>query len=443
MQRSRLTASRRDFLKAAGLAVTSAGIVPAWMADLTYGQEQAAASARRKIGSIGVGGQGTGIMLNASGLADVVAVADVDKNHLNRAKEELGKRQKDIDVELFGDYRKLLDRKDIVAVTIGSPDHWHSRMVIDAMKAGKDVYCEKPLTLTVAEGQQILKVMKDTGKVLQVGTQQRSDLGLFIRAVATVRSGQLGKIRKVTVQLPQSTAEGGPFASKPVPENLNWDAWLGQAPTVDYCPERCHFSFRWWYEYSGGILTDWGAHHIDICQWALGQERSGPLTVDGSKTKLPTIANGYNTPKHPSVFLTYPNDIEVEITTGNEGLLFEGADARMFVNRGRITGKPIEDQDKDQALKDKVMAQVQEIYGKDRKPISHMADFFRAIEDRKPPISDAETQHRSVSVCHVGNTSIRLQRKLTWDPAAEKFLGDDEANSYLSRPQRAPYQVEA
>lgn len=443
MQRSRLTASRREFLKAAGLAATSAGIVPAWMADLTYGQEKAAESTRRKIGAIGVGGQGTGIMLNASGHADVVAVADVDKNHLNRAKDELGKRQKDVPVELFGDYRKLLERQDVSAVTIGSPDHWHTRMVIDAMKAGKDVYCEKPLTLTVAEGQQILKVIKETGKVLQVGTQQRSDLGLFIRAVATVRSGQLGAIRKVTVQLPQSTGEGGPFASKPVPENLNWDAWLGQAPQVDYCPERCHFSFRWWYEYSGGILTDWGAHHIDICQWALGQEKSGPLTVDGSKTRLPTVENGYNTPKHPSLFLTYPKDIEVEITTGNEGLLFEGTDGRMFVNRGRITGKPIEDQDKDQGLKDKTMALVQEIYGKDRKPVSHMADFFRAVEDRKAPISDAESQHRTVSICHIGNASIRLGRKLAWDPAAEKFIGDDEANSHLSRPQRAPYQIEA
>ncbi len=443
MQRSRLTASRRDFLKAAGLVATSAGLVPAWMADLTYGEEKPAASARRKLGAIGVGGQGTYVMMTAAQYGDVVAVADVDKNHLNRAKDQLATRQKEIDVELLGDYRKLLERQDISCVTIGAPDHWHTKMVIDSMKAGKDVYCEKPLTLTVAEGQQILKVMKETGKVLQVGTQQRSDLGLFIRAVATVRSGQLGKIKKVTVQLPQSTAEGGPFAGKPVPENLDWNSWLGQAPEVDYCPERCHFSFRWWYEYSGGILTDWGAHHIDICQWALGQERSGPLTVDGSKTKLPGIENGYNTPKHPSLFLTYPGDIEVEVTTGNEGLLFEGSEGRMFVNRGRITGKPIEEQDKDQGLKDKTMALVQEIYGKDRKPVSHMEDFFRAVEDRKAPISDAETQHRTVSICHIGNASIRLQRKLTWDPVAERFVGDDEANTHLSRPQRSPFQTEA
>jgi myo-inositol 2-dehydrogenase / D-chiro-inositol 1-dehydrogenase len=442
MSRSpRISRSRREFLKASGLVLTSAGVVPAWMADLTYGEDKPAE--KRKMGAIGVGGQGTGIMLSAQRFAHIVAVADVDKNHANRAKDELAKRQPDVPVELFGDYRKLLDNKDISCVTIGTPDHWHTKVLIDAMKAGKDVYCEKPLTLTVDEGKQILKVQKETGRVVQVGTQQRSDVGLFLRAIATVRAGQLGKIQKVTVQLPLSTAEGGPFETKPVPENLDWNQWLGQAKEVGYCPERAHFSFRWWFEYSGGILTDWGAHHIDICQWALGQDKSGPLTIDGSETKLPTVENGYNTPKNPKVIMTYPGDIVVEVTTGNEGLLFEGTEGRMFVNRGRVTGKVIEEQDKDQGLKDKVMAGAAEVYGKDRPAIGHMEGFFRSMDDRTQPISDAESQHRSVSTCHLGNISIRLQRKLTWDPAKEEFVGDDEANAMLKREQRSPFAIEA
>ena len=436
--------SRREFLKATGLVATAGGLVPNWMADLSAAEDKPAESDRPKVGSIGVGGQGTYIMTRALEFGDVIAVADADKNHMNRAKDEIQKRKAGLMVEQYGDYRQLLDRKDISIVTIGSPDHWHTKMAIDAMRAGKDVYCEKPLTLTVKEGQQILKVMQETGKVLQVGTQQRSENGmLFLRAIATVQSGQLGKIKKVTVQLPMSTAVGGPFEKKPVPENLNWDLWLGQAPAVDYCPERCHFSFRWWYEYSGGIITDWGAHHMDIAQWALGAGKSGPLTVDGSQTVLPKIENGYNTPKEPKIHYTYPDDVALELTTGNEGVLFEGEKGRIFVNRGRITGKPVEEQDADKGLQDKINGMVAELYGKDRKPGNHMANFFESVKTRKTPVSDAESQHRTSSACHIGNIAIRLQRKLTWDPVKEQFVGDDEANAMLTRVQRAPYQIDA
>jgi predicted dehydrogenase len=301
------------------------------------------------------------------------------------------------------------------------------------------VYCEKPLTLTVAEGQQLVEAVKRSGRVLQVGTQQRSEMGLvFLRAVATVRSGQLGRIRKVTVSLPLSTSVGGPFKGQPVPEPLNWDMWLGQAPLAEYCPERCHFQFRWWYEYSGGIATDWGAHHMDIAQWALGVD--GPLSVDGSATVMPAIPGGYNTPKEPRITYVYPDDVTLELTTGDEFVVFEGDQGRIRVNRGRVTGKPIEAQDMEKSLQDLTQKTMSELY-QGNKPGSHMGNFFEAVESRRQPISDVVSQHRSVSACHLGNISCRLGRKLAWDATAEKFVGDDEANAMLSRPQRAPYQT--
>jgi predicted dehydrogenase len=438
---SRSNYSRRQFLQTSAGTVAAGVAGASWLADLTYGARTSRAKNNRPlIGSIGVGGQGTGIMNRAREFGDIVAVCDVQRQHAERAREQSGGA-----AEVFEDYRRLLDRNDIEAVTIGTPDHWHTAVAIAALEAGKHVYCEKPLTLTIDEGKQLVETVKRTGKVLQVGTQQRGDqFALFGRAVATVRSGQLGKLQKVTVQLPLSTSEGGPFASPPVPEGLNWDFWQGQAPVADYCPERCHFQFRWWYEYSGGIATDWGAHHMDVAQWALDVEHSGPQTIDGTPTTLPTIAGGYNTPHLVTVDYMYPGDIHVQMSAnppGDEGVLFEGDAGRMFVNRGRITGKPIEEQDADQALKDKTMEEVVKLYkGNTARMGNHMGNFFEAFQNNLHPISDVVSQHRSVSACHLGNLSIRLGRKLTWDAEQETFVGDDEANGMLRREQRSPYQ---
>lgn len=431
-----LRQNRRQFLQHAGSAVAAGAILPAFLGDLCYGYqaENKAKNDRLRLGSIGVGGQGTGIMHQARQFADQIAVADVDENHARRGAENTK-------AEIYGDYRKLLDRQDIDVVTIGTPDHWHTKIAIEAMQAGKDVYCEKPLTLTIAEGQQLVHVVNETGKILQVGTQQRSQGNLvFLRAVATVRSGQLGKIQKVTVSLPLSTGVGGPFPKHEVPKNLNWDMWLGQAPQVDYCPERCHFNFRWWYEYSGGIVTDWGAHHMDIAQWALGMDKSGPLTIDGTKTELPHIENGYNTPKQPVIDYTYAGDINLQIVTGDEFVMFEGEKGRIKVNRGKVTGKPIEDQDADKGLMDQINALMVELYPHG-KPGSHMGNFFQSVKSREQPISDVVSQHRSTSACHLGNIAARLQRKLVWAPARELFTGDDEANKMISRAQREGYEI--
>jgi predicted dehydrogenase len=428
--------SRRGFLRSAAGGAAAAALLPDWLADLCHAQqkENKSPNDRLRLGSIGVGGQGTGIMHRARQFADQMAVCDVDREHAEKAKG-------DTKAEIYEDYRKLLERQDIDIVTIGTPDHWHTKICIDAMQAGKDVYCEKPLTLTIKEGQQLVQTVQETGRILQVGTQQRSEMGLvFLRAVATVRSGQLGKIKKVTVSLPLSTSEGGPFKTVDPPAHLNWDFWLGQAPLVGYCPERCHFQFRWWYEYSGGIITDWGAHHMDVAHWGLGVEKSGPRTIDGTKTKLPNIENGYNTPKQPVVLMEYPDDVLVEIVTGDEFVLFEGEQGRIRVNRGRVTGKAIEEQDADAGLRDKIQALMAELY-RGMKTGNHMANFIDCVKSRAAPISDVVTQHRSVSACHLANISIRLGRKLSWDAEKEEFVGDDEANTMRTRAQRSPYEI--
>ncbi len=430
--------TRRKFVQTSAAAVALAAN-PYW----TTGRARADESKNERplIGAIGLGGQGTGDAKRAAGYGDMVAVCDVQRQHAERAKE------KDFNkADIFEDYRKLLDRKDIEAVTIGTPDHWHTEIALAALDAGKHVYCEKPLTLTIDEGKQLVKMVRKTGKVMQVGTQQRGDQHtLFARAVATVRSGQLGKIQKVTVTLPLSTEQGGPFAAQPVPDGLNWDFWLGQAPKVEYCPERSHFRFRWWYEYSGGIATDWGAHHMDVAHWALDMENSGPMTIDGTKTQLPEIAGGFNTPKFVTVDYLYPGDIHLQMLAqppGDEGVLFEGDKGRIFVNRGRITGKPIEEQDADPKLKESITAAVEKLFkGNTAKMGDHMGNFFEAWKFGKWPISDVTSQHRSVSACHLGNISIRLKRKLTWNAVKEEFVGDSEANAMLTRPQREPYRV--
>lgn len=424
----------------------SAGLAAGGLSGMGGGEAQKSARGaeskndRPLIGCIGVGGQGTFIGHRARGFGDIVAVCDVQRQHAERAKAEFGGK-----AEIHSDYRELLERSDIDAVTIGTPDHWHTAPAIAALRAGKHVYCEKPLTLTIEEGKRLVQVVRETGKTLQVGTMQRTDMPQFARAVATARSGQLGKIQRIDVILPGPAPEGGPFATAPIPEGLNWNTWLGQTPLVDFCPERCHANFRWWYEYSGGMMTDWGAHYVDIAHWALDLDQGGPLTIDGSKTVLPTIKNGYNTPSFPIVDMVYPGDVQVRVTaSGDHGVLITGEKGRIFVDRGKLTGKPIEAQDADATLKTPVLEAAEKLFrGNTAKGADHMGNFFEAFMHGKHPVSDVESQHRVVSACHLANISIRLRRKLTWDAKREEFVGDQEANTWLSRVPREGFELPA
>jgi predicted dehydrogenase len=436
---SRTTSTRREFLGRTGAGLTAGLMTPyIFTSDAEARTKPKSKNDRLRIGSVGMRYQGSVIAHKAIAHGDVVAICDVDREIAEKAREEFGGK-----AELYDDYRKMFARDDLDIITIGTPDHWHTTMVLAAVEAGKDVYCEKPLTLTIDEGRQMVRAVQDAGAVLQVGSWQRSD-SRFRLACELVRQGRIGKLRKVSVVLGKNKT-GGPFKNQPVPANLNWDMWQGQTPDVPYIPERCHYTFRWWYEYSGGQMTDWGAHHMDIAHWGMGVDRTGPVTVDGKAT-MPEVSNGYNVATDFQAHMTYDNGLELEVIDhGRNGVMFEGDEGRVFVNRGTVSGKPVED------LKEEPLPREEfKIYAHDnldRPPragkldaiINHMGNFFDCVRSREAPISDVVSQHRSVSVCHLANISMRLGRKLNWDPQTETFVDDEEANGWLRREQRSGY----
>ena len=375
--------------------------------------------------------------------SDIVAVCDVDSDRVGRAKS-LVKDWSKIEPRGYSEYRATIDREDVDIVHVVTPDHWHAKIAVEAMLSGKDVYCEKPLTLTINEGKEIRKAVHESGRIVQVGSWQRSDQR-FRLAVEMVRQGRIGKLEKVEVVLGKNVV-GGPFQSCPVPNHLDWNAWQGQADAVPYVPERSHYTFRWWLDYSGGQLTDWGAHHVDIAQWAIG---SLPIEIEG-KARYPEAVGGYTVPIDYSVRYRYANGVEMTVLdTGRNGILFTGSEGRIFVNRGTLSGKPV-DELRDHPLSRESFDLYQfdnlsrpERSGKIESLVNHMGNFFDSVISRQQPIADVEAGHRSVSTCHLGNISCRLGRAIHWDPDKEQCLHDEEANAMLSRPQRKGFQVKA
>ena len=375
------------------------------------------------------------------------------------AKSRVQKDQgTDKTIDIYEDYRKVLDRKDVDLVTIVTPDHWHSKIAIEAMQAGKDVYCEKPLTLTIDEGKKICQVAKQTGRVFQVGTQQRTEMGQrFLTALAVISEGRIGKIKKMTCGI-GGAPTSNPIPKAPVPSGLNWEKWLGQAPLVDYRylaggrrgKTRCHYEFRWWYEYSGGKMTDWGAHHVDIATWGVcinqGVDMAtfGPLTVAGSaehpcefKNGYPTRDDMYNTAHKFTINVKLPGDVDMVIESGGRnGILFEGDKGRFFVSRGKLDGTPIE-QLAEQPLAEDTISKI--YHGKE--PTSHMGNFMDCVKTRDLPVSDVFTHHRAMTICHLANIAIRLDKELQWDAASEQIIGDPQANAWQQREQRKGYEI--
>ena len=433
MQKSAM--SRRKFVAASALAgataIDGAGVQAAQSEKPRHKVE------RLGVGAIGMRYQGSVIAHKAQLYGDIVAVCDVDRHVRDQAKAAFGSTPYSAE-----DYQQLLTRKDVDVITIGSPDHWHTKMVIDACRAGKDVYCEKPLTLTIDEGRLLTKVVKETGRVVQVGSWQRSD-HRFRLAVEMVRGGRIGKLKKVEVVLGKNKTSGS-FTPRTPPTHLNWNLWQGQTPDVPYIEERSHYTFRWWYEYSGGQMTDWGAHHIDIAQWAID---SVPVSVTGTAA-MPAVPNGFNVATDFHAAYEYANGVTMTVSdTGDNGILFTGDAGRMYVNRGRITGAPVE------ALKANPFPRESwNVYGDDnlQRParagkleaiVNHMGNFFDCIHTRRAPISDVESQHRSVSTCHMGNIAMHLGRPLRWHAEGERFVDDAAANAMRSREQRTGFEI--
>jgi predicted dehydrogenase len=454
--------SRRGFLARSTAALTVGAGLPAWYAREVLAQEQqeqarrdrpAAANDRLVLGMIGIGSP------NSRGLqllgdlgrhrrqVEVVAVCDVDRRHRERAAAAVndfnrheGGAGGNRACAQFEDYRQLLARRDVNAVIIAVPDHWHTLVALAALRAGKDVYCEKPLTLTVQEGKDLARVARATNKIFQTGSQQRSD-ARFRQACELVRNGRIGRVRSVETRIGDNP-RGGPFPVAAVPDGLNWDFWQGQTPRVDYVPQRCHYEFRWWYEYSGGKMTDWGAHHNDIAQWALGMDEGGPVRVEGRGEAPDRRPNSYNC--HPTFTATYTyangtggGDGTVLRCTnaGENGIHFDGEDGKwIFVSRGRIGAS-------DRRLLDEPLPQnATRLYVSN----DHMGNWLQCVRSRRAPICSAGVGFHSVVVCHIGNIAIRSGLRLRWDPENFRFTGDnsEEGNRWLSRPMRAPWDQE-
>ena len=469
--------NRRRFLESTTLAAAAGAVAPLWIpSSRTLADEQKSPNSRLRLGCIGTGDRWKAVGPAAMKFADCVAVCDVDANHAAEGKEISSKMNEKsgskAEIDVYEDYQKILERKDIDVVTIVTPDHWHSKIAIEAMQAGKDIYCEKPLTLTINEGKQIVKTLKETKRVFQVGTQQRTEMGRnFIRAIAMIRDGRIGNVKKVTCSIGGApSCEAIPVAE--VPKGLNWEKWLGQAPLVDFRMKegggkwgnsRCHYEFRWWYEYSGGKMTDWGAHHVDIASWAIGMDQSGPTSVGGwakhpvpFKDGKPQQDDRYNTATDFDVTVMCPNGVEMHIVNelsdeqkklcglvnkegkleGGNGILFEGDAGVFHVSRGKLSGQAFD------ALKDKPLAEdaMEKVYG-GKLPESHMANFFDCIGTRKNPISDVFSHHRAMTVCHLANIAIRLDRKINWDSVAEMITGDEAAAAWMGREQRKGYEI--
>jgi predicted dehydrogenase len=437
--------SRRQCLYGAG-AVAAAVALPAWFEEETRSVAQTpepnSANDRPGILLVGCGGQGTGDAKLASRFGDVVAICDVDDRHVANAGEAFPKAKQ------FRDFRQAIAHPGVDVVVNGTPDHWHTLVNIHAMRQGKDVYGEKPLTLTIDEGKHLVEAYRKSKRIFQTGSQQRSDRR-FRLACELVRNERIGKLKHVLVALP-SGPRAGPFSASPVPEGLDWDTWQGQTKPVDYVRQRCHGTFRYWLDYSGGTITDWGAHHFDIAQWGIGTDRSGPVSVHGRELSSP-IPGGYTTAADYWVEYEYANGVRLTcISTaadeGNgasrgtprtgtlhNGVLFEGDSGWIWVTRGQISAS-------DEALlSEPLPSGATRLYASD----NHMGNFFECVKSRKETICDAEIGHRSVTLCHLGSTSIRLGRKLKWDPQKQQYVGDDEANGYLVREMRKPWGYDA
>jgi predicted dehydrogenase len=375
--------------------------------------------------------------------AQVVAVCDVDSKRVKHAQELVEThygRQSTTGAykgcATYKDFRNLLARDDIDAVLICTPDHWHALPAIAAAKAGKDIFLQKPLTLTIKEGRVLSDTVRRYGCVFQVGSQQRSD-SRFRFACELVRNGRIGKLNTVKVGFGVDPATG-PQPPQPVPEQLDYDMWLGPAPWSAYTEERVHpqdgYGRPGWLciaDYGAGMITGWGSHHNDIAQWGMGTEFSGPVEIEGQteypKDGLWDVHGAFR------IEYTYANGVKV-ICADNEknkqGILFEGTEGWVYVDRGKIDAQP------KSLLSSTISPNEIHLY----KSNNHKANFLECIKSRAETAAPVEVGHRSCSVCLLGEIAMRLGRKLKWDPELEQFFNDEQANRMLSRTMRSPWQ---
>ena len=456
--------SRRQFLKASLLAGAAGAIgFPTIVPSSVFGAN--APSKLIVVGQIGCGRIGTtseipGVLKN-SDLARFVAAADLDSKRLlaskKRIEQDYAKKGIKAAIKTYGDYRELLADKSIDAVCVSVPDFWHGQIAMEAALAGKHIYLQKPASITIAEGRQMADTVKAAGVIFQQGSQQRSAANFRV-GCELVRNGRIGKLKEVHIGLPTDPPLKGGAPEMPVPANLNYDMWLGSTPLVPYTEKRVHSqsdvgSRPGWMcieAHCAGMITNWGAHHVDIAHWGMGTEHTGPIEASGKATYYPD--NGiWDVPATFKVELKYANGVVVKIDCGGEtpnGVKFIGEEGWIFVSRGGAAvtkSDPTAGQKMTKALSAsdiKLLAPLKNPQVKlhESKKADHHTDWLTAIKTKGETIAPAEVGHRSCSACLVGQIAMKRDgKKLTWDPEKERFTNDEQANAMLERKQRAPY----
>jgi predicted dehydrogenase len=459
MKTKAASSSRRRFLQVSLSGLASATAAPTIVPSSVFGAN--APSNRIQVGAIGVGRISRDHDLPEiirHDFARVIAVCDLDQKRCAEGKQYVEnlyskKGVQNTGVKMYGDYRELLADKGIDAVVISTPDHWHARPAIEAAWAGKDIYLQKPASLTLAEGRQMSDAVHRTGRIFQLGTQQRS-MEQFRRACELVRNGRIGRVHTVKIGLPIDPS-GETEPEMPIPPNLNYEMWLGSTPYVSYTEKRVHpqqdYSRPGWLrceQFGAGMITGWGVHHVDIAHWGLGFEYTGPAEILAT-AEFPTRGLWDVHGKY-RIEACYQNGATLHISDElPNGVRFEGSEGWIFVTRGdySATGSdPLAPQKKNQALSSsdpKILTseigpeEIQFPRSKD-----HHGNWLESVRSRKPPLCPAEVGHRSTSACLVSHIGMKLKRKLQWDPLRERFHNDDEANSLLARPQRWPWGIQ-
>ncbi len=427
--------NRRGFLRTAAGAAAGAIAIPYIVPSSVFGADGGVAPSNRlHVGMIGVGSQGTWDM---RGFLDkpealVVALCDIDVKHQKTAKAETDLKYGNNDCKTYGDFRDMIARSDIDIISTAIPDHWHSIPAIMAAEAGKDIYGQKPLARTIKEGRAICDAVKRYGRIWQTGSWQRSVYN-FRRACELVRNGRIGKVHTVEVGLPTGSTRGNE-SIKPVPEGVDWEMWLGPAPLVPF-RGILHWDWRWIMDYSGGQMTDWAGHHIDIAHWALDLEHTGPVEVEGHGT-YPKDGI-FNVPYEYKVTTKYANGITMIIA--NDRQLPHGMGTCWYGDKGWLhvtRDEPIHAEPK--SVVDEVIGP-NEIHLYESK--DHFQNFLDCIKNRRETITPAEVAHRSLTPALLGEITMLTGRKLKWDPEKEVIIGDEEASRMLSRPMRSPWHL--
>jgi len=427
--------NRRQFLKGAvgvGAGIGMFHIVPA--SALGLGQRPAPSN-RIVMGCIGLGGQGSGNMGAFLGNADaqIVAVCDVDKNHLAGAKQRVDQQYRNTDCKDYVDFRELLARTDIQAISLATPDHWHAIPAITAMNAGMDVYGEKPISHCLAEGRAMADAQKKNARIWQTGSWQRSQAH-FRTACELVRNGRIGKVVRIEVGLPTGSPTG-PVVFKDPPPELDYDFWIGPSRWQPYCDQRTHWNWRWQLDYGGGQLMDWIGHHADIANWGMGWDSTGPMEVEG-KGDYP-LEGIWNAATTYHFVAKYKGGVEMHVAnSGNanirSGTKWIGENGNwVWVDRGGLEANPAT------ILQEKIGPNETQLF---RSP-GHQREFLDCVKSRHATITPAETAHRAASIGHLGQMAMILGRKVKWDPETEKIADDPEATRMLSTPMRSPWHI--